>query len=329
MSAIARQQETMATASRVRRVLIVNNPAAGRPAAHRAVTRLAQRLRQLQWQVDVAGTDYQGHATELTAQAVSQGFALVVAAGGDGTINEVIQSLAGSPTALGVLPVGTANVWAADTGIPADPDALAALLDRGAASSIDVGRAGSRYFLLMAGVGFDAAVVQGLQPDLKRRVGRWAYAVTAANLARHYAGTSMRLRLDGVELRHTVLMLVIGNTRRYAGSFRLTPNAMVDDGRLDVCIVPGSRLLRSPAQTGAVLTGAPLLRRALHCRQAASIEIDAAQPLPVQLDGDFAGWTPLHVEAVPGALRVVVPKQRANGLFRYQLAEERRSSVCG
>lgn len=272
-------------------------------------------MRDAGWQMEVASTAYRGHATALAAQAVAERHDLVVAAGGDGTINEVIQALAGTETALGVLPIGTVNIWAAETGIPRDPDRLAALLDRGPARRIDVGRAGARYFLLMAGVGFDAAVVRGLAVGLKRRIGRWAYAVAMAGLARRYMGTPIALRLDGVELRRDALMVVIGNTRRYAGSFRLTPHALVDDGRLDVCIVPGTVLLRSAAQVGAVLTGAPILRRALEYRRAATIEIEAAQPLPVQLDGDFSGFTPLAVQVAPAALRVVVPRQRPYGLF--------------
>lgn len=307
--------DALASPAPARRALIVENPVAGRPGAHPAVTRLERHLRACGWTADVARTAYPGHAAELAARAAAQHHDLVVAAGGDGTINEVIQGLVGTATALAVLPIGTVNVWAAETGMPSDPARLAALLDRGTARNIDVGRAGNRYFLLMAGIGLDADVVRRVGPRLKRTIGRWAYAASMLEIMRGYAGTPMTLRLDGVPLHTTALMVVIGNTRRYAGSFRLTPHALIDDGRLDVCIVPGAVLLRSPAQIGAVLSGAPVLRRSLLCRRAARIEIDAERPLPVQLDGDLAGVTPLTIEVAPSALRVVVPPPRPSGLF--------------
>jgi YegS/Rv2252/BmrU family lipid kinase len=314
-SRVARVVDTPNAASSTRRLLIVENPIAGRRATHPAVAQLEQRLRAHGWSADVARTAFRGHAAELAAQAARQGYDLVVAAGGDGTINEAIQGLVGTATALAALPIGTVNVWAAETGLPTHPERLASLIDQGAIRGIDVGRAGARYFLLMAGIGLDADVVRRVGPRLKRSLGRWAYAVSTLEIMRRYAGTPMTLRLDGIPLDTTALMVVIGNTRRYAGSFRLTPHALVDDGRLDVCIVPGTRLLRSPVQIGAALTGAPFLRRALVCRRATRIEIEADRPLPFQLDGDIAGFTPLTVEVVPAALRVLVPPPRPSGMF--------------
>lgn len=298
-----------------RQVLIIHNPASGRPGSHRAVYRVAQGMRVAGWRVDVEATAHRGHATILAAQAASEGISLVVAAGGDGTVNEVLQALVGTRTALGMLPVGTVNLWAAEARIPGDTDRLVALLSGPSRRLVDVGVAGSRYFLLMAGLGFDAAVVQAVPAALKRRIGRWAYAVAGAGVAGRYAGTPVRLRLDGRELRCTLLMMVIGNTRRYAGGFRATPRAVADDGQLDVCIIRGEHPFGSLPQLGAGLAGLSLLQHSVVRARVARIEVLPEFGIPMQVDGDFAGFAPAHISVRPQSLLVAAPNDPRNGLF--------------
>lgn len=296
-------------------VLIINNPASGRPGAHRAVDRVASGMRDAGWRVEVEATAHQGHATTLAAQAAVAGLPLVVAAGGDGTLNEVLQALVGTRTALGVIPVGTVNLWAAEARIPGDTARLVALLSGPSRRLVDVGLAGTRYFLLMAGLGFDAAVIQAVHATLKRRIGRWAYAYAGAEVAGRYAGTPVSLRLDGRELRCTMLMMVIGNTRRYAGGFRATPHAVADDGRLDVCIIRGEHPVGSLPQLGAGLAGLSLLRHGVVRARAARIEVRAQSGIPMQLDGDFAGLAPMHISVRPRSLLVAAPDDPRNRLF--------------
>lgn len=298
-----------------RQVLIIHNPASGRPGPHRAVYRVALGMRAAGWRVDVEATARRGHTTILAAQAAAVGIPLVVAAGGDGTVNKVLQTLVGTRTALGVLPVGTVNLWAAEARIPGDADRLVALLSSPSRRLVDVGLAGSRYFLLMAGLGFDAAVVQVVPAGLKRRIGRWAYAVAGAEIAGRYAGTPVRLRLDGRELRCTLLMMVIGNTRRYAGGFRATPRAVADDGHLDVCIIRGEHPFGSLPQLGAGLAGLSLLRHGVVRARVARIDMLPESGIPMQVDGDFAGFAPTHFSVRPQSLRVAAPNDHRNGLF--------------
>jgi len=298
-----------------RQALIINNPASGRPGAHRAVYRVALGMRAAGWHVDVEATTRRGHATILAAHAAAAGLPLVVAAGGDGTVNEVLQALVGTGTALGVVPVGTVNLWAAEARIPYDTDRLVALLSGPSRRLVDVGLAGTRHFLLMAGLGLDAAVVQAVPAALKRRIGRWAYAVAGMEIAGRYAGTPVRVRLDGQELRCTLLMMVVGNTRRYAGSFRVTPHAVADDGRLDVCIIRGEHPYTSLPQLGAGLAGLSLLRHSVVRARAARIEVLPESAIPMQVDGDFAGLAPLHISVCPRSLLVAAPNDHRNGLF--------------
>ncbi|MGH2346175.1 MAG: diacylglycerol/lipid kinase family protein, partial [Chloroflexota bacterium] len=271
-------------------------------------------LRKLDRQVEVELTRGVGHATALAAQAVRERYPLVVAAGGDGTLNEVLQPLVGTGVGLGVLALGTVNLWARETCAPANPEALAELLDRGPFRWVDVGQAGSRYFLLMAGLGFDAAVVAGLSTALKRRLGRAAYALAAARLAPFYRGSRIRLRLDGHEERMTALLVLVSNTRRYGGNWQAIPHAVADDGLLDVLVIRGERFWTGVPQVGALLGGARR-RHAVFQKRAAEIVVEAERMLPMQVDGDGAGLpAATRIVTVPRALRVLVA-ENPYGLF--------------
>jgi diacylglycerol kinase family enzyme len=278
-------------------------------------------------------------ATALARDAVERGDDVVIVAGGDGTINEVIQALAGTTVALGVLPLGTVNVWAREIGLPVPfhPVAAAAALADGACRSIDLGRAGERFFLLMAGTGFDGAVTGLVEPRLKRAMGRWAYVVTAARLALRYGGATATLEMEGGTLRCRLLLAVVGNTRLYAGRFALTASAVADDGLLDVVVFPGRRLWQvvprllalrlrrcetwwSRPPGLAVPAGHMLVRRApvgpraLYYRTP-HLRITADEPLPVQADGDYIGTTPMDFSVARSALRVIVPRGARTPLF--------------
>lgn len=305
----------------LRRAMVIENPAAGSEGSHRLVKQVTYQMRRLGWSVETQCSSYRGHATDLAATAATEKRDLVVAAGGDGTINEVVQGLVGSQTALGVIPVGTVNVWAQEIGLPRSPEMLAALLAAGPRRTVDLGLAGDRYFLLMAGIGLDAAIVAGVDIGLKRRVGRWAYAASVIRQAAGARGDLVRVELDGVVEQHRLFMLVVGNTRRYAGYFQITPEAQVDDGLLDICIVPGNRFATSLPQVAAVLTGLDPLRKRLIYRRARKITVTAERALHLQVDGDVAGFSPVTIECVHRALTVVLPRscgKAAGTLFRQQ-----------
>src|SRR5258708_4489185 len=152
-------------------ILVIFNPAA---RSARASSRW-KTLGDLPPHVTLATTSVPGEAKEIAAAAVEQGFRIVVAAGGDGTINEVVNGLAGSEVALGVLPVGTMNVFAAELGLPGKLRDAWRLIEAGRVREIDLGRANRQYFVQLAGVGLDAQVVKETSLDLKRNLGPLAY----------------------------------------------------------------------------------------------------------------------------------------------------------
>jgi YegS/Rv2252/BmrU family lipid kinase len=266
---------------------------------------------------EICLTERPRHAHQLAAEAVRAGMDMVIAAGGDGTVNEVVQALAGHATALGVLPIGTINVWAREMGIPLKMAQARELLVSGARRRVDLGRAGGHYFLLMAGIGFDAEVARRVERGLLKRWGLklLEYAATAGFLSMTRPPTRIWMRCDGKRRSTEALMVLIGNTRLYGGAFRFAKHAVADDGLLDVVIVGGGSLLarvgvlaRALARRGSL---GPRVRYA-RCR---TIRLESSVPLPVQVDGEVIGTLPMTFSIVPGALNVIVPADASPELF--------------
>ena len=296
------------------RVVLLVNPEAGlRPAAPEA---LAGALRARGASVEVINTGQRGDGVTISRRVAGEGADVVMVCGGDGTVNEAVNGLAGTDTALAVFPAGTVNVWAREVGVPADPARAAALLWEGEWRRVDLGRAGDTCFLLMAGVGFDADVASQVTRPEKRRWGPLAYLGRGVVTALRWPRQRMWLQLDGRILRRRLLFVLVGNTRLYGGVVNITDRAVADDGQLDVCLFGG--------QEGAMDKVWHLVRVATrsHTRhptveyyRARRITLVTRPKVSVQVDGDTIGQTPMTFEALPGALRVVVPRGRLDGLF--------------
>ncbi len=308
------------------RALIVLNPFAGQAAALRQNVDAARDVWLAHgWTVDVEMTRQAGDGARLAREAALSGYDVVAAAGGDGTINEVINGLAGTRAALAALPVGTVNVWVRELGLPLEPRAAAEVLLQARRRRIDLGCAGDRFFLLMAGVGFDAAVVREVRSDEKRRLGALAYVVRAFDLALRYRGRRARISLDGRGIRGRVLLVVIGNSQLYGGVFKITARACIDDGLLDVCIIKGDSLAEAPLRLLSILRQRYNLDPRIEYHRARTIHIDTRGALPVQVDGDQSGFTPMTFTVAPGALYALLPHTpSADDLLRAAPPRTRR-----
>ncbi len=308
------------------RAWIIYNPAAGQRNLREAVSGVAAFMRERGWQADLRETGARGHATAIAREAAAAGIEAVFVAGGDGTLNEALNGLAYSQTALGVLPTGTANVWAQEIGLPvlhalaADPAVLltcARLQTEGSVRSIDLGRVGERYYLLYASVGFDAHIVHRMESlqEFKHRAGALAYYLSAASAAWTFRGVRALIRIDGRLVRRRIWVVMAANTQLYGGVVRIASEAYADDGMLDVVIIEGSGLL------GALWNLIGYARRGVwpdphvNVLRGSSVEVRTARPMPVQLDGDPHGLAPVRFESAPAALRVWVPRQTPLRIF--------------
>ncbi len=286
------------------KTVVIVNPLAGRVRRRRLAGAL-ERLRGLVDDVVVMETELPGHATVLAREAVTRGADRVIAAGGDGTINEVANGLVETGVPLAILPLGTANVLAGEIGLPNRPDKAAECAVKGRAVSVHLGKAGPRFFLLMVGVGFDAAVVHGVRDSFKRRMGRLAYVWAGMQVLARGWPCSFRVTVDGREKQ--AACVVAANARRYAGRFVLAPNAGLTQPRLDLLLFHGSTRRALVRYALGILLGRHIRYPDVEYLSAQSLEIRGDGPRTVQVDGEPAGDLPLDVRIAPDVLQLVFP----------------------
>lgn len=252
----------------------------------------------------------------MAEQALDEGVAMVLACGGDGTVRAVLTVLAGSATPLGVLPAGTGNLLARNLGLPVDDlgEALHVALT-GVVRPIDVGRiepvtTDGRHerFAVMAGVGFDAQMMRDAPKDLKSTVGWPAYLVSAAKNLRA-PSIPLQVHLDGGDpISATARTVVVANVATLPGGVALLPDAVPDDGTLDVAIIESHNLADWLRVTGRVMTRRTRVDDRYTTHQAQHIQISMRSSNPRQADGDLIGDSPgMDVQIEPGALLLVVP----------------------
>lgn len=304
------------TANEGRQTLVIVNPVAHNLPSPRRLDEAAAWLRAAGWQAEWRETAARGDATEMARAAAERRLPLVIACGGDGTLNETVNGLAGSETALAQIRAGTVNLWGREIGIPRKPaDAVRTAIE-GERRRVDLGRAGDRYFMLLVSYGLDGAITRRASMRLKDHFGATAYALAAIREWLRYRSSRLRLRLDGDELEAEVLQLTAGNTRNYAGLTQITTEAVADDGLLDICVYQGKGTLDILLHVTRTLLRRHRKSKKVVYRQVRRLEISSNEPLPVQIDGEELDGSPSMVEVVPDALWVVVPNGLRSPLFR-------------
>ena len=290
-----------------RTALLILNPRSGFQAHSGAVERVVQVAADLGWSLHVVETLAAGDATRLAADAAAAGEPIVLAGGGDGTLNEVVQALAGTGTAVGAVPLGSVNVWVRELGLSLDPAEATRQLLQGQVRRLDLGRVNGRYFLLMAGLGFDAVAVHAIEGSVqKRRFGPLAFFAAGALEALRTRGERLRLRADGRTFEANAALVTIGNTRLWAGAVEITHRAAAADGLLDVCIFPGRSLFTKLRHLFLVVIGRHDADPEVTYLQVRELLVASRPPIPIQADGEPLGMTPARIEVVPGAVRVLV-----------------------
>ncbi|MDX2222737.1 MAG: diacylglycerol kinase family lipid kinase [Rhodospirillaceae bacterium] len=286
-----------------RRILVVFNPIAGRKRR----PKLDAVLAALSPIADVAvvETTHRGHAEEIARAADPARVDLIAAAGGDGTVNEVVNGLRGKSIALGVIPLGTANVLADEIALSRRPARVAATLARGALRPIHVGLANGRRFVMMAGAGFDANVVAGVSLALKKKLGPLAYVIETARLAFTDAFAGLDLVIDGAP--HRTVSAVVCNGRHYGGPFVAAPGAALTDDLLHVVLLKG-RGWTSVARYGLALVLGRLPTLAdVDIVAGRRIAIRGTSAAPLQADGDIVTALPAEIAVDPEPVRLAYP----------------------
>jgi diacylglycerol kinase (ATP) len=295
------------------RICVIFNPTAkGDKARH-----FRRHLDRVGAESALKPTHTAGMGRALAAEAVREGFDTVVASGGDGTVNEVLNGIGDVPdgftrTRLGVLPLGTINVFARELGLPLNLDRAWATIRRGREMRIDLpqaeftanGQPQRRYFAQLAGAGLDARAVELVDWRLKKRIGFLAYVVAAWKAMR---AQQTAISTTGVPHPTTGEQVIIGNGRLYGGSFAIFAQAELADGRLDVCVFPRVTPGTVVSCAWGIVTGR--LHKAGGARhfQADSFTLTAPGRTPLELDGEQVGELPARFSVQRQILRVIVP----------------------
>jgi diacylglycerol kinase (ATP) len=294
------------------RAFVVVNPSAGGGRTARVWPSLREGLRRLGLEFEAAGTSGPGSATELARRAVADGWPLVVAVGGDGTVNEVANGLmaAGGRAAgvLGAIMTGRGRDACRNLGIAADHAVAMRRLAHGEDVLVDVGAAewagaSPRVFVSSAGAGFDAVAASRAQAI--PRSGTVPYLLGVLHALREHRPVRAAITIDGRPTwTGTMTMAVVANGPHYGGGMRIAPSARPDDGPLDLVIVAGLRRAELLAWLPTVYWGAHLRSAKVTTARGRSIEITTEPAVPVHLDGEPVGTTPIQIAVRPQALRV-------------------------
>jgi len=286
----------------VKKVLVILNPAAKSDRARA----LKEKIKALSARIVVRMTSAPGDARVMARKALDEGFETIVAAGGDGTVNEIAGGVAGSAVRFGILPVGTMNVFASELGIPQNNLAAAwKVIEDGCLRELDLPMANSSPFVQLAGIGLDAEVVRLTTPESKKSLGPVSYLLTLAQVA---AVSPPTVVLDPVDSRRRKgSFVLIGNGRLYGGPFVLFKNARPDDGLLDVLVFKNQSHWDVVRYFQAIAFGSHADLPDVEYFQTRSMNIHSSASVPVELDGELADVLPCTFGFFPKKFFVTAP----------------------
>lgn len=285
-------------------MLVIYNPTAGW-RRRRRLEFVLRRLGELGCEITIRETTQRGDAEAFAREARVEHYDVVAVGGGDGTINEAANGLGVDAPALAVIPLGTANVLAAELGLAADLDAAATVIAHGRPHLIHLGAVNGRRFLIMAGIGFDAHVVAAVGPRLKKRLGKAAYVLmTLASLVR-YRFRRYRVIVD--DRPFDAASAVIANGHYYGGRFVCAPDARLETPELQVCLFMTPGPISALRYAAALVLGRLSRQPDVEMVSGRRIAVHDGHGEPVQSDGDIVAHLPIYVEADASRIAVLVP----------------------
>lgn len=321
---------------------IIYNPLAGAADFAATMEQIADQWSSRGWSVSVEPTEAAGHGTLLAEEAAARGCDLVLAAGGDGTLGEVVNGLAETRTIMGILPAGTANSFARELQMPV-PRAIqmpipksikndrlksaSSALMAGTVQAMDLGlritpeadAVQEKYWMLWASTGADGYLVHEVEPRPKwsKKLGWSTYVLQGIAVLSSFSHVRARVEVDGHSVEDDYILVLVSNSRRYAGGLlTLSDEAYLDDGLLEIWLFGGKGLSSISRHGFRALRGQHLKEPDTILLRGRQVSIHTDPPMPVQMDGDPAAATPLECIVKPGALRLLVPESAPVDLFR-------------
>lgn len=301
-----------------KRARLIYNPTSGREEIKRRLPDILQRLERGGLETSTHATIGEGDATLAAAEAVERGFDIVIAAGGDGTLYEVINGMAEKPNRppLGILPLGTTNDFARALGIPKHWEFAVDLVLQQHTRAIDVGKVNNRYFINIAGGGSLTELTYEVPSKLKTVIGQLAYYMKGLEKLPRLRPIELHIRADGRELDEEVMMFLICNSNSVGGFERLAPEASLDDGMLDVLVLRKCNLADFIRIVSAALRGEHLNDPHVIHFKASSLQVTSPDYVQINLDGELGGTLPCQFSVLPTHLRIFVDE---SGTSTYKM----------
>jgi YegS/Rv2252/BmrU family lipid kinase len=289
-------------------IVLIFNPTA-KNASGRKIAKASHFLRSRGYKAEILFTEQKGHAESLARDAVKESPSLIIAAGGDGTFNEIVNGIAGSEIPMAILPLGTTNVLAKELGLPETVDYALEVALNGTPKTVSLGKIYvtrysslvTRYFLLMAGIGFDGEAVFRINETLKKVSGKGAYIFSGFKTLSVFNPDRLILDVDGKT--YTGYSVIISKVAKYGGNFKITPDARLTDPFFYVCLFKGKGRLDILRYVTGVVAGKHLGFRDVEYVKAKNIDVEG--DAHIQIDGDYFGRSPARIEVVPDTVRLV------------------------
>ncbi len=276
------------------------------PAAHSTKAKaLLQEIREICHGADFLETEFAGDGLNKALEAVKRGYEIVVAAGGDGTINEVVQGLKGSDTIFGILPIGTINVFASELGISRDLQEAWKVILGGNLKAVDLPNVNGHSFVQLAGVGLDAKVVKKTSWNLKKRLGALSYLWTLLKVASKKQRKLRVLTHEGKE--YTARFILVGNGRFYGGPLQVFRKACLSDGLMDLCLFDKVDYISLIRYGNGIVRGDLTKMKEVTYLQTKGFSVTSKKRVPVEVDGEWRDYTPCEFSFGSHPLRVLVP----------------------
>lgn len=297
----------------MKKVLFIINPNSGVDRVKALHHAIEENLDPEKFTFESVYTQYAGHGTELAREGVAVGFEIIVAVGGDGSVNDVIQGLYGSGAALGIIPKGSGNGLARSMGIPLNTEKAIRVLNQMEAISIDLGRADGHLFVSNAGVGFDTVVTQKFAQSQRR--GLAAYIGIISKYLWRYRLRSWNIDVDGNRFSRQAFMVTVANGIQLGYGFKIAPPADLQDGVFDIVILNKFPRIMASLIALRAFSGSILQSRYVTYLKGKKIKISHPEMTLLQLDGEtYPCGEAVCIEMLPRALRVMVlPRTRNNG----------------
>ncbi|UCD41502.1 MAG: diacylglycerol kinase family lipid kinase [Chloroflexota bacterium] len=307
--------------------LLVYNPVAGRYPSRMLTERAAEVLKRYGWEVEIETTSGGEHIHSLAIQAVEEEKDALIVVGGDGSLNKALPGLVGTETALGVLPAGTANVWAQQIGLPGlrltrlkALEESAHRLAKGQIKRMDVGLSNDKHFLLWSGIGIDAFIVHRIEPrkQWEKNFTVMRYAASAVWSASQWQGINLRVETDDLNIEGNFLLAEVSNIRLYAGGYAtLSPQASLDDGLMELWLFDGESLEEVLQQAWSIWSGRHVSSKRVQFRQFKKVTLESDSPIFLQMDGEpEIGGRQVSISVIPRGLKVLIPEGAPEELFQ-------------